>query len=122
VGSLLGGSQQLRHGITRLGGAGGLTDAYLAAAFGLMPRWSVACGWLAVAVAGLIELFGSLFSLPQRMLDISPFTHLPKLPGRRSARRRWPGCRRPPRPWPPRGWPDSAAAISAEGPASAGHG
>jgi ABC-2 type transport system permease protein len=41
----------------------------------------VACGWLAVAVAGLIELFGPLFSLPQWALDISPFTHLPKLPG-----------------------------------------
>jgi ABC-2 type transport system permease protein len=184
VGSLLGGSQQLRHGIARLGGSGGLADAYLAAviaiaglvaaayatsavlrlrseetahrvepllasptgrirwalshvivaasglaallaclgagaglgyglrgghlgsrlpsllgaalsqlpaalavaavsvlAFGLMPRWSVACGWLAVAVAGLIELFGPLFSLPQWVLDISPFTHLPKLPG-----------------------------------------
>ena len=184
VGSLLGGSQQLRHGISRLGGSGGLPDAYLAAviaiaglvaaayatsavlrlrseetahrvepllasatgriswalshvivaavgtaallaclgagaglgyglragdlgsrlpsllaaglsqlpavlavaalsvvAFGLIPGWSVACGWLAVALAGLIELFGPLFSLPQRVLDISPFTHLPKLPG-----------------------------------------
>ena len=184
VGSLLGGSQQLRHGIARLGGSGALANAYLAAviaiaglvaaaygtsavlrlrseetahrvepllasgigrirwalshvivaatgtaallaclgagaglgyglragdlgsrvpsllgaalsqlpaaltvaavsvvAFGLMPGWSVACGWLAVAVAGLIELFGPLFSLPQWALDISPFTHLPKLPG-----------------------------------------
>jgi ABC-2 type transport system permease protein len=184
VGSLLGGSQQLRHGIARLGGSAGLTDAYLVAviaiaglvaaayatsavlrlrseemahrvepllatatgrirwalshvivatagtavllaclgvgaglgyglhagdlgsrlpsllgaalsqlpaalavaavsvvAFGLVPLWSVACGWLAVAVAGLIELFGPLFSLPQWVLDISPFTHLPKLPG-----------------------------------------
>jgi ABC-2 type transport system permease protein len=184
VGSLVGGSEQLRHGITRLGGSAGLTDAYLVAviaiaglvaaayatsavlrlrseetahrvepllasgtgrirwalshvivaaagaaallaclgagaglgygfragdlgsrlpsllgaalsqlpaalavaavsvvAFGLVPRWSVACGWLAVAVAGLIELFGPLFSLPHWVLDISPFTHLPKLPG-----------------------------------------
>jgi ABC-2 type transport system permease protein len=50
-------------------------------AFGLRPGWSVACGWGALAVAGLIVLFGPVFSLSQWVLDISPFTHLPKLPG-----------------------------------------
>jgi ABC-2 type transport system permease protein len=184
VGSLVGGSAQLRHGIARLGGPGGLTDAYLAAvmliagivaagyatsallrlrseetaelaepllattagrirwglshvtvavlgtaallacaglasalgygvragdlgarvpwllgaamaqlpaalvvggvavlAFGLRPAWSVACGWGALAIAGLLVLFGPALSLEQWALDISPFTHLPKLPG-----------------------------------------
>jgi ABC-2 type transport system permease protein len=184
VGSLLGGSIQLRHGITRLGGSAGLSDAYLAAimsiaglvaaayaisallrlrseeaeqraepvlataagrirwglshvtvaavgtaallacaglgagigyglrggdvggrvpallgaamaqlpaalavavvtlvAFGLRSSWSTACGWTALAVASLLVLFGPVLSLSHWVLDISPFTHLPKLPG-----------------------------------------
>lgn len=50
-------------------------------AFGLRPGWSVAAGWGALAVAGVIVLFGPAFSLSQWVLDISPFAHLPKLPG-----------------------------------------
>ncbi|HEY3953224.1 MAG TPA: ABC transporter permease [Streptosporangiaceae bacterium] len=50
-------------------------------AFGLRPGWSVACGWGALAVAGLLVLFGPALSLSTWVLDISPFTHLPKLPG-----------------------------------------
>jgi ABC-2 type transport system permease protein len=53
----------------------------LLAVFGLRPRWAVACGWGALALATLLELFGPLFSSPQWVLDVSPFTHLPKLPG-----------------------------------------
>jgi polyether ionophore transport system permease protein len=50
-------------------------------AFGLRPGWSVACGWGALALAGLLVLFGPALSLSHWVLDISPFAHLPKLPG-----------------------------------------
>ena len=50
-------------------------------AFGLRPGWSMACGWGALAVAGLLVLFGPALSLSQWVVDISPFAHLPKLPG-----------------------------------------
>ena len=48
---------------------------------GLLPRWSVAAGWSVVAIVGLIGLFGPAVNLPQGVLDISPLTHAPKLPG-----------------------------------------
>ena len=51
------------------------------AAIGLLPRWSAGIGWAAVAVAVVISVFGPAFNLPQTVLDISPFTHPPKLPG-----------------------------------------
>jgi ABC-2 type transport system permease protein len=34
-----------------------------------------------VSAAVLAVFFGPLLRLPQRVLDISPFTHVPKLPG-----------------------------------------
>jgi ABC-2 type transport system permease protein len=52
-----------------------------AAAVGLLPRWCVGVGWGAFAVCVLIELFGPATGLNQGVLDISPFTHAPKLPG-----------------------------------------
>ncbi len=48
---------------------------------GLLPAWSVAGGWTVIAVAALIVLFGEGLRLSHWILDISPFTHLPKLPG-----------------------------------------
>jgi ABC-2 type transport system permease protein len=51
------------------------------ALIGLLPRWSVAAGWSAVALIGLIGLFGPAVSLSQAVLDVSPLTHAPKLPG-----------------------------------------
>jgi ABC-2 type transport system permease protein len=48
---------------------------------GLLPQASLAGGWTAMAVAGFIGLFGPALNLPQVALDISPFTHVPKLPG-----------------------------------------
>jgi ABC-2 type transport system permease protein len=74
--------------VPRLLGAGlaqlpaALAVAAVAAAFvGLLPRWSGAAGWLALAICGLIGLFGPALNLSQAVLDISPFTHVPKLPG-----------------------------------------
>src|SRR6476646_3429526 len=173
IGSLLGGSSQLRNAFTRLGGQAGITDAYLAAImslgglaaaayatsavlrlraeetggqaepllataigrtrwglshiavavvaaglgyglrtgnagsevarllgaamaqlpasltvagvavvlFGLLPRASVAGAWTVVGVLVLIALFGQVLQLSQPILDVSPFTHVPKLPG-----------------------------------------
>ncbi len=51
------------------------------AAIGLLPRWSAGVGWGAFAVCVLIALIGPAIRLTQDVLDISPFTHVPKLPG-----------------------------------------
>jgi len=48
---------------------------------GLLPRWSMGLGWGAVAACALISLFGPAVRLTQGVLDISPFTHVPRLPG-----------------------------------------
>ena len=49
--------------------------------FGLVPRASVAGAWTVVGVLVLIALFGQVLQLSQSILDVSPFTHVPKLPG-----------------------------------------
>lgn len=51
-----------------------------AALFGLLPRLAAA-SWAALAVFALLVLLGPLMELRQWMLDLSPFTHTPKLPG-----------------------------------------
>jgi len=51
------------------------------ALLGLAPRSCVAGGWTALGVAVLMLLVGALLNLSHWVLDISPFTHLPKLPG-----------------------------------------
>jgi ABC-2 type transport system permease protein len=55
--------------------------AITVAAFGLLPQWCGAAGWTALAVCGFVGVFGPALTLPQAVLDISPFTHVPKLPG-----------------------------------------
>ena len=50
------------------------------AVFGLVPRLIV-LGWVALAGFVLLGEFGSLFSLPQVVMDISPFAHVPRMPG-----------------------------------------
>ncbi len=52
-----------------------------AAAFGMLPRQSVAVGWTAVGLAVLINIFGQVLQLSHWVLDVSPFTHVPRLPG-----------------------------------------
>jgi ABC-2 type transport system permease protein len=49
--------------------------------FGLLPGASVAGAWTVVGVVAVIALFGQVLRLSQWVLDISPFTHVPKLPG-----------------------------------------
>jgi len=52
-----------------------------AALFGLLPRSCVAGGWTALALATVILLLGPTLRLAQWVQDVSPFTHVPKLPG-----------------------------------------
>ena len=49
--------------------------------FGLWPEAAVPGAWTVVGVAVLIELFGQVLQLSHWVLDISPFTHAPRLPG-----------------------------------------
>ena len=55
--------------------------AVAVAVIGLLPRWSGPAGWTALAICGFIGVFGPALNLSQGVLDISPFTHAPKLPG-----------------------------------------
>jgi ABC-2 type transport system permease protein len=54
--------------------------AVTVALFGLMPR-AVAASWVAFAFCFLFGQLGAIFDFPQALLDISPYTHLPRLPG-----------------------------------------
>ncbi|HEX2362738.1 MAG TPA: ABC transporter permease [Jiangellaceae bacterium] len=50
------------------------------AAFGILPSRAVAIAWTAVAVFFLMAQLGPLLDLPQAVLDVSPFTHIPAVP------------------------------------------
>ena len=54
--------------------------AVVLALFGLAPRWATA-GWAVLAAGLLIFFLGSVVSLNHWLMDLSPFSHLPKLPG-----------------------------------------
>jgi ABC-2 type transport system permease protein len=54
--------------------------ALAVALFGLLPRLAPAA-WGALAACLLILLVGAALQLSQWLLDLSPFTHLPKVPG-----------------------------------------
>ena len=52
------------------------------AAVGLLPRWASAVSWALLLVWLLLgPLFAPTFDLPAWLGDLSPFTHVPKLPG-----------------------------------------
>jgi ABC-2 type transport system permease protein len=52
-----------------------------ALAYGALPGGCVAVGWTTVGLAVLLNLFGQALQLSHWVLDISPFTHVPRLPG-----------------------------------------
>jgi polyether ionophore transport system permease protein len=58
-----------------------LLGAAALALVGLAPRWSVAGSWAVAGVAIAIAIFGPGFNLARAVLDISPFPHVPALPG-----------------------------------------
>ncbi|MEV3853999.1 ABC transporter permease [Streptomyces sp. NPDC050095] len=49
--------------------------------YGLAPRAAVGGGWGVAGAALLIGWIGPALKLPQAVMDLSPFGHLPKLPG-----------------------------------------
>ena len=74
--------------VARMTGAalGQLPSALVLAAvavllFGLAPRAAVAGAWTAVGLVVAIALFGQVLQLSHWVMDISPFTHAPRLPG-----------------------------------------
>ncbi len=74
--------------VARMAGAGlaqapaVLVVAGLAAAlFGLVPRLSVAVSWSVLGAAVLLLFLGEILRWSHWVLDVSPFTHAPKLPG-----------------------------------------
>jgi len=50
------------------------------AIFGLVPRWAIPLSWAALALCLFMGLLGALVGLPQLLLDLSPFTHVPAAP------------------------------------------
>jgi ABC-2 type transport system permease protein len=49
--------------------------------FGLFPGLAIGGSWTAVGVVVFLDLFGQALQLSHWALDISPFTHAPRLPG-----------------------------------------
>jgi ABC-2 type transport system permease protein len=74
--------------VARMTGAalGQLPSALVLAAvaialFGVLPRASVGGAWTALGLVVVISLFGQALQLSHWILDVSPFTHAPRLPG-----------------------------------------
>jgi len=74
-----------------------LTVAIVLALFGLLPRL-VGLGWVLLVTFLLLGQLGAILQLSQWALDLSPFTHIPHLPGGTMT-------------WTAVGWLTSAAAV-----------
>ena len=55
--------------------------AVTVAVIGLAPRFSAAVAWGALGLCVVLGLIGAALQLDQRVMDLSPFTHVPKVPG-----------------------------------------
>jgi ABC-2 type transport system permease protein len=55
--------------------------AIAAAFFGALPRYAAAAAWGAVALFLLLGQLSPVLKLSQAVMDVSPFTHVPKVPG-----------------------------------------
>lgn len=53
---------------------------FVVAVFGLVPRWAGSLAWGALAAALVMGQLGAMLDLPQWVLNISPFTHVPAVP------------------------------------------
>jgi ABC-2 type transport system permease protein len=53
---------------------------FVVAVFGLVPGWTASLAWSGLAVCLLMGQIGALLELPQAVLDVSPFTHVPAAP------------------------------------------
>lgn len=53
---------------------------FVVAVFVLLPWWSGPVTWFALAATLVMGQLGALFELPQWLLDVSPFTHVPAVP------------------------------------------
>src|SRR5215475_10137514 len=51
------------------------------AAFGLVPDACAGIGWTVLGLVFAVNIFGQALQLSHWVLDISPFTHVPRLPG-----------------------------------------
>jgi ABC-2 type transport system permease protein len=51
------------------------------ALFGLRPRFAPAVAWTALGVCLFLGQLGAVLQLSQAALDVSPFTHVPRVPG-----------------------------------------
>lgn len=58
-----------------------LVAAVTAALYGFLPRYAAAAAWGVLAVFLLLGQLGPVLKLSQAVMDISPFTHVPKAPG-----------------------------------------
>jgi len=54
--------------------------AFVLAAFAFVPRWATLIAWGALVVTLVMGQLGELLKFPQALLNVSPFTHAPKVP------------------------------------------
>lgn len=54
--------------------------AIVVAVFGILPRLAAPVSWGVLAAAFLVMQLGAVLDLPQAVLDLSPFTHVPNAP------------------------------------------
>jgi ABC-2 type transport system permease protein len=73
MGDPLGGAMVQLPAALALGG-------FVLALFGLLPRLSGPLAWASLALALVVGQLGTLLDLPQWVLNISPFTHVPLVP------------------------------------------
>jgi ABC-2 type transport system permease protein len=49
--------------------------------FGVAPKLAVGGGWAALALVAVLMWIGPALRLIHWVMDVSPFTHVPRLPG-----------------------------------------
>lgn len=53
---------------------------FVIAVIGLVPRWATPIAWAGLAACLVFGWLGGILKLPQAVLDLSPFTHVPAAP------------------------------------------